>query len=100
MSSTVSRVAFNYGLDGYALWPCFPFAAPARTYFETLMGRVPDAFHIRSLDAPPQPYAGRLDAGWKTGSFAATLDRALDAARATLSNAAKKAFARSQGSPV
>ena len=53
VSSTVSRVALNYGLDAYALWRCFPFDDTAARYFATLMGRVPTAFDVRSLDHPP-----------------------------------------------
>ena len=59
VSSTVSRVAYNYGLNAYALWRCFPFPAVNAAYFETLMGAVPVEFDIRSLDAPPAAYAGR-----------------------------------------
>ena len=53
VSSTVSRVAFNYGLNAYALWRCFPFDDTAAEYFTTLMGRVPPAFEIRSLEQMP-----------------------------------------------
>ena len=41
VSSTVSRVAYNYGLNAYALWRGFPFEPSAAAYFETLMGTVP-----------------------------------------------------------
>lgn len=57
VSSTVSRVALNYGLNGYALWRCFPFDAPATAYFESLMGQVPPEFDVRSLAEPPVAYA-------------------------------------------
>lgn len=57
VSSTVSRVALNYGLNAYTLWRCFPFDKPAVRYFTTLMGRVPPEFDVRSLDQPPITYA-------------------------------------------
>ena len=57
VSSTVSRVALNYGLNGYALWRCFPFDPAAAAYFSSLMGRVPAEFDLRSLEQPPVEYA-------------------------------------------
>ena len=57
VSSTVSRVAFNYGLDAYTFWRCFPFDDPAAQYFAGVMGRVPPEFDVRSLDDPPSAYA-------------------------------------------
>ncbi len=57
VSSTVSRVVLNYGLNGYALWRCFPFDETAAKYFTTLMGRVPSEFDVRSPEQPPIPYA-------------------------------------------
>lgn len=63
VSSTVSRTAANFGLNAYSLWRCFPFAPSAQAYFESLMGRVPAEFDIRSLDAPPQKYARRAPDG-------------------------------------
>lgn len=68
VSSTVSRVAFNYGLNGYALWRCFPFNDQAARYFESLMGRVPPEFDVRSPDQPPVRYA-RSAVAERTGSF-------------------------------
>ncbi len=56
VSSTVSRVALNYGLNGYALWRCFPFDETAAEYFTTLMGRVPPEFDVRSLEQQPCLY--------------------------------------------
>lgn len=100
VASTVSRVAFNYGLDGYALWRCFPFAPPASTFFETLLGSVPAAFDIRSLDEPPIPYAGELGTGWKKGNFAESMLAALAAARSVMPVSEEKGFARAEGSPV
>ena len=49
VSSTVSRVALNYGLNGYALWRNFPFDEPAGAYFASLMGQVPPEFEPTSL---------------------------------------------------
>lgn len=57
VSSTVSRVALNDGLNAYALWRCFPFDENAAEYFATLMGRVPPEFEVRSLEQPPVPHA-------------------------------------------
>ncbi len=57
VSSTVSRVALNYGLTAYALWRCFPFDGTAARYFESLLGRVPPEFEPRSLARPPLTYA-------------------------------------------
>ena len=79
VSSTVSRVAYNYGLNAYALWRCFPFPASSAAYFETLMDVVPPAFDIRSLDAPPVAYADQPGDGGR-GTFTAALTRALDEA--------------------
>ena len=99
VASTVSRVAFNYGLDGYAFWRCFPFMPPASTFFETLLGNVPAAFDIRSLEEPPVPYAGKLAPDWKKGDFAGGILAALDAARSARLSSEKK-FARVEDSPV
>ena len=57
VSSTVSRVALNSGLDAYCLWRCFPFAETQRRFFEKTMGAVPPEFDVRDLSAPPVPYA-------------------------------------------
>ena len=100
VASTVSRVAFNYGLDGYALWRCFPFVPPASTFFEPLLGDVPAAFEIRSLDEPPVSYADTLASGWKKGDFATGVLAALDAARAAVPSPVEKGFARVEDSPV
>ena len=61
VSSTVSRVALNYGLNAYALWRCFPFDEIAARYFASLMGHVPPGFNVRSLDHPPVAYAAATD---------------------------------------
>lgn len=76
VSSTVSRVALNYGLNGYALWRCFPFDAAATEYFRSLMGRVPAEFDLRSLEQPPVEYAGARGEA-ETTAFADVLGRVL-----------------------
>ena len=73
VSSTVSRVALNFGLNGHALWRCFPFDGTAAAYFEGVLGRVPPEFDVRSLDAPPRPYAHRTNPAGGTPRFAETL---------------------------
>ena len=84
VSSTVSRVACNFGLNGYCLWRCFPFAPSAAAYFESLMGQVPPEFEIRSLDRAPIPYARPLTEPGSpaacTGSFANAVLHALESA--------------------
>lgn len=75
VSSTVSRVALNYGLNGYALWRCFPFDETAAEYFATLMGRVPPEFDVRSLDHPPPVYA---PAAGQSTAFRHVIDRLFD----------------------
>lgn len=87
VSSTVSRVAYNYGLNAYAFWPCFPFHATAREYFATLMDAVPDAFHLQSLDQPPVRYQNDAR-GPAANDFAEVLLRALAWARAGTGSAA------------
>ena len=77
VSSTVSRVAFNDGLNAYALWRCFPFPATATAYFETLMGAVPAEFDVRSLEEAPVAYAGRHQRA-RDKTFTAALTRVLD----------------------
>ena len=96
VASTVSRTAYNYGLNGYAFWRCFPFEPPASTFFEALQGRVPPAFEICSLDEAPVPYADRVANGPTGPSFAEGINAALDAAR----RPAEKGFAPAGGSPV
>ena len=101
VSSTVSRVAFNYGLNAYAFWPCFPFGATAREYFRTLMDTVPAPFEVRSLEEGPISYRNGINrpAG---DSFADVLARALDAAARSRmdSDRTEKAVATFARSPV
>jgi hypothetical protein len=87
VSSTVSRAASNFGLNAYCFWRCFPFAPQAAAYFETLMGRMPAEFDIRSLDAPPQEYARRAAEGPR---FPSVLLRAIEQAADSM----EKPFAR------
>ena len=75
VSSTVSRVALNYGLNGYAFWRCFPFDPSAASYFESLMGRVPPEFEIGSRDRPPAEYASRRNP--RDAAFPDVLSRVL-----------------------
>lgn len=56
VSSTVSRTAYNNGLNAYSLWRCFPFPESAAKFFENLMGDVPAEFDIRDLTMPPVAY--------------------------------------------
>ena len=85
VSSTVSRVACNFGLNAYCLWRCFPFAESAASYFESLMGEVPPEFEIRSLDQVPAPYARGSGAASSGPGFAGTLLRVVeDVARSGL----------------
>ena len=59
VSSTVSRVAFNAGLDAYTLWRCFPFRETQVRFFEQVMSEVPSEFDVRDLSLPPTRYAER-----------------------------------------
>lgn len=79
VSSTVSRIAWNYGLNAYCLWRCFPFPASAAAYFASLMGEVPPEFDLRTLEEAPVRYA-REQAGGEAGRFAGTLLLALEQA--------------------
>ena len=63
VSSTVSRVAYNYGLNAYALWRGFPFERSAAAYFETLMGTVPPEFDLRSTGRAAGCLRGRPQSG-------------------------------------
>ena len=53
VSSTVSRVALNFGLPAHCFWRCFPFAKTQQRFFETVMGKVPPDFELRDLSVPP-----------------------------------------------
>lgn len=81
VSSTVSRVALNNGLNAYAFWRCFSFDQTAADFFAHLMGDVPPEFEIRSLDASPVAYADRLSRDSATLSFSDALRRSIRIAR-------------------
>jgi hypothetical protein len=88
VSSTVSRVALNNGLNAYAFWRCFPFEKTAGEFFQHLMGDVPLEFEIRDLETPPIPYADRLQPDPATLSFSTALQRSIQIAdRAAASRA-------------
>ncbi len=82
VSSSVSRRAMTFGLNGYAFWRCFPFAGSATRFFEKLMGDVPPEFEIRDLAQPPLQYQSTRTIDPGTLSFGDALKAALDS-RAT-----------------
>lgn len=73
VSSTVSRVAFNNGIDAYCFWPCFPFARTSAQFFEKVMGEVPPQFEIRDLSRPPISYQREMERNGEAMSFAEAL---------------------------
>src|SRR6266480_3650009 len=56
VSSTVSRTALNNGINGYAMYPVFPFTTQQTEFFAGVMGDVPAEFMIHDLNLPPVPY--------------------------------------------
>jgi hypothetical protein len=56
VSSTVSRTALNNGINGYAMYPVFPFSEKQAQFFGGVMGDVPSEFTVRDLNSPPIPY--------------------------------------------
>ncbi|MEP7015827.1 MAG: hypothetical protein ABI925_10340 [Verrucomicrobiota bacterium] len=76
VSSTVSRTAYNNGLNAYSLWRCFPFPESAAKFFENLMGDVPPEFDVRDLAKPPVVYQDRE----RTPDDGKSFDHALNAA--------------------
>ena len=56
VSSTVSRTALNNGINGYAMYPVFPFTTQQTEFFAGVMGDVPAEFTIHDLNSPPMPY--------------------------------------------
>jgi hypothetical protein len=102
VSSTVSRVAANFGLNAYCFWRCFPFAPAACAYFESMMGQVPPEFDIRALDEAPAAYAKEpppADAARPAGDgFGVTVMRALQAAR--MGPGPENPFADARKSPL
>jgi hypothetical protein len=93
VASTVSRTALQYGLNAYALWRCFPFVPPVTGFFESLLGRVPAGFEIRTLDEPPIDYA---HAAVRQADFAARIHAALQ----SVASPAKKEFATPPNSSI
>lgn len=86
VSSTVSRVALNNGLNAYAFWRCFPFEKTAAEFFAHLMGDVPCEFEISDLRGAPIAYADQLKPDAATLSFSDALRRSIQIAdRASLS---------------
>jgi hypothetical protein len=102
VSSTVSRVAANFGLNAYCLWRCFPFGPAASAYFESMMGRVPPEFEIRTLDEAPIAYAHGMPlpaaSALPREGFGLTVLRAVRAAQAGA--ATQNPFADTRSSPV
>ena len=78
VSSTVSRTAYNSGLNSYSLWRCFPFPENEAKFFQNLMGDVPSEFDIRDLTKPPVAYQNRQSPRDATNSFARVLNSAID----------------------
>ena len=56
VSSTVSRTALNNGINGYAMYPVFPFTTQQAEFFAGVMGDVLVEFTIHDLNSPPIPY--------------------------------------------
>ncbi len=84
VSSTVSRVALNNGLNAYSFWRCFDFPPTAAAFFESVMGEVPPEFDVRDLALPPVAYnqhRSRPDDGY---SFGEVLNSALDLRRGSI----------------
>lgn len=78
VSSTVSRTAYNNGLNGYSLWRCFPFPESAAEFFRNLMGAVPPEFDIDDLTRAPVKYQDRLTTRGDKNNFAQALNTAVD----------------------
>jgi hypothetical protein len=78
VSSTVSRTAYNNGLNAYSFWRCFPFPENAAKFFETIMGDVPPEFDIRDLTKPPVAYQDRQPTRVDENSFASVLNAAVE----------------------
>jgi hypothetical protein len=69
VSSTVSRVALNNGINAYAFWRAFPFNEIAAKFFAKTMGDVPPQFDIVDLARSPVPYQQNLSRDANTRSF-------------------------------
>lgn len=77
VSSTVSRVALNNGLNAYAFWRAFPFHETAAKFFAETMGDVPNDFDIVDLARPPVAYQQSLRENPDALSFGAALKTAI-----------------------
>ncbi|MDQ6808918.1 MAG: hypothetical protein M3Z64_05760 [Verrucomicrobiota bacterium] len=78
VSSTVSRVALNNGLNAYCFWRCFDFPPAAAAFFESIMGDVPPEFEVRDLWVPPVAHLQPREPEADGASFGTVLNRALD----------------------
>lgn len=81
VSSTVSRVALNNGLNAYTFWRCFPFPETATRFFARTMGDVPPEFDITDLGKPPIAYQQMRKPDPDTRSFGEALRLALKTVR-------------------
>ncbi len=79
VSSTVSRTAYNNGLNAYSFWRCFPFPDNAAQFFKNLMGDVPPGFDIDDLTKAPVAYQDRQTTRNDKNSFADALNAAVEA---------------------
>lgn len=77
VSSTVSRTAYNNGLNAYSFWRCFPFPDSAAQFFKNLMGDVPSGFEIEDLAKPPVAYQDGQSTRADRNSFASALNEAV-----------------------
>lgn len=77
VSSTVSRVALNTGLNAYAFWRAFPFNETAAKFFASTMGDVPNEFDIVDLARAPVAYQQNRAHDPNTRSFGDALKIAL-----------------------
>src|SRR5437763_1475560 len=82
VSSTVSRTALNNGINGYAMYPVFPFTTQQAEFFAEVMGDVPVEFTIRDLNSPPIPYQPIVTKNGRT--FAEAMKIAAEAVPASI----------------
>jgi hypothetical protein len=73
VSSTVSRVALNNGLNAYAFWRAFPFHEIAAQFFAKTMGDVPSPFDIVDLARSPVAYQQNRERDPDTRTFSEAL---------------------------
>ena len=82
VSSTVSRTALNNGINGYAMYPVFPFTTQQAEFFAEVMGDVPVEFTIRDLNSPTIPYQPIVTKNGRT--FAEAMKIAAEAVPASI----------------